>query len=130
MRQMIADACDIAGYPNATARHWAEAPAGGPAVWDVPTLEPSWPAELAHRAAVGPVVALLGFADRMLVSQARACGATACVDLPFEDGRSLSTSLDRVTAPEPRSPHAVPPGPASWRRHPPPWAIADVSRSI
>ncbi len=33
-------------------------------VWDVPVLEPDWPARLATLAKSGPVVALLGFADR------------------------------------------------------------------
>jgi hypothetical protein len=127
MQQMLADACDFAGYPVALARRWSDAPARGPAVWDVPTLDPEWADELARRATAGAVVAMLGFADRALVSQARASGARACLELPF-DVQDVAAALDRVTGPPSRPAHTVPPSPASWRRHPPPRAVAGTSR--
>ena len=53
-------------------------------LWDIPALEPDWPRWLEDRTTIGPVVALLGFADRATVGLARASGAAACLDLPVE----------------------------------------------
>ena len=88
-------------------------------VWDVPVLEAGWPELIEHRSRLGPVIALLGFADRATVGLARAKGAAACLDLPF-NVVDLIDVLDRVSRPllddrEPpvpvrlESPHAVPP---------------------
>jgi hypothetical protein len=73
-------------------------------------------------AARGPVVALLGFADRALVELARRHGATACLDVPF-DVADLIGLLDRLASgagdrPEVRGEpgHALPPSPASRAR--------------
>ena len=88
-------------------------------VWDVPVLEAGWPELIEHRSRLGPVIALLGFADRATVGLARARGAAACLDLPF-NVVDLIDVLDRVSRPmlderEPavpvrlESPHAVPP---------------------
>jgi hypothetical protein len=88
-------------------------------VWDIPVLEAGWPDLVEHRSRLGPVIALLGFADRATVGLARARGAAACLDLPF-NVRDLIDVIDRVSQPmltarEPRdhgrfeSPHAVPP---------------------
>jgi len=53
-------------------------------IWEVPVLEPDWSDRLARRAqTAGPVIALIGFADRTTVTQAKAAGAVACLDLPF-----------------------------------------------
>ena len=127
LREALAEACEAAGYRSAPARRWPEAPPGGPCVWDVPVLEPEWPGELARRARVGPVVALLGFADRASVSRAREAGASACLELPF-DLLDLAGALDRVTALRSRAVHEVPPPPVVWRRHPPSRAVADAGR--
>lgn len=128
LRQVLCEGCEAAGYPVAAARDWPDAPPGGPAVWDVPVLEPRWPDELARRAAAGPVVALLGFADRRLVAEARARGASACLELPV-DLADLAAALDRLPAPRPEPAHEVPPPPAGRRRTaaaaP---AVADASR--
>jgi hypothetical protein len=115
LRRTLAEACEALGYPAAPARDWSEAAAGGPAVWDVPVLEPDWPRDVARRSRQGPLVVLLGFADRALVGQARASGASACLELPY-DWLDLGHVLDRVTAPRAEPPHAVPP-PPSGRRH-------------
>lgn len=92
----LAAACADAGYPTIPARDWRDAPRTPLAVWDVPVLEPGWAEELAsaarHRRSI---VALVPFADRGLVSQARACGAAACLDLPC-DPADLVFVLDRL----------------------------------
>jgi hypothetical protein len=85
----------------------------------VPVLEAGWPELIEHRSRLGPVIALLGFADRATVSLATARGAAACLELPF-NVLDLIDVLDRVSRPmliggEPsgharlESPHAVPP---------------------
>ena len=43
----------------------------------MPVLESEWPTRLASLARLGPVVALLGFADRSTVTLARRQGAAA-----------------------------------------------------
>jgi hypothetical protein len=47
-------------------------------------LEPDWTSQLARASRLGPVVALIGFADRDQVRQAREAGAVACLDLPLD----------------------------------------------
>lgn len=90
-------------------------------IWEVPVLEPGWSEVLERRtAATGPLIALMGFADRALVSQAKAKGAVACLDLPFEI-EDLLDCVERAAelrAPEhwplpPRAepPHQLPPRP-------------------
>ena len=71
-------------------------PPGCAVVWDVPVLEPDWPARLAARAALGPVVAAIGFLDRATRDQARRAGAVACLDLPG-DLADLVLAVDRAT---------------------------------
>ena len=61
---------------------------------------------------------VLGFASRALVGQARAQGASACLELPY-DLLDLGHVLARVTAPLGEPAHAVPPRPASARRRAP-----------
>jgi DNA-binding response OmpR family regulator len=52
-------------------------------VWDVPVLE-AWTDRLERHARMhGPVVALIGFADRYTVALAKSKGAFACLDLPL-----------------------------------------------
>ncbi len=91
------------------------------ALWDIPVLEPDWPRLLEEGTKLGPVVALLGFADRATVGQARASGAAACLDLPL-DMNDLVHVIERVnrklrsgwsTKSEGRiePAHAVPPAP-------------------
>jgi hypothetical protein len=111
-RNALADACGALGYPPEPACDWSETKSFGPAVWDVPVLDPDWPRALARRAYCGAVVVVLGFATRGLVRQARAHGASACLELPF-DLLDLGHVLDRVTAQRSHLGHAVPPSPAS-----------------
>ena len=128
MRQAVAEAVEAAGYPAVEACEWLDAPPCGPAVWDVPVLEPGWPEALARRARVGPVLALIGFASRGLVTLARAHGASGCLELPF-DLADLATALDRLApalAPARNEPaHPTPPPPSSYRR-----AVADRSPRV
>jgi hypothetical protein len=115
LRRTLADACQVLGYP---AEPFSDVPAlehAGPILWDVPMLEPDWPHLLARLARLGPVVVLLGFADRAVVAQARAEGAAACLELPF-DLVDLAHVLDRITGRRADARHAVPPAPASARR--------------
>ncbi|MDR3632822.1 MAG: hypothetical protein P4L84_03245 [Isosphaeraceae bacterium] len=118
MRETLAEACETAGFPALPARDWSEAPPQGPALWDVPVLEPGWPMELARRSRVGPVVALIGFPDRALVAEARERGASACLELPC-DLADLVGVLDRLASPRAEAPHAFPPVPASVGRRRP-----------
>jgi hypothetical protein len=117
LRRTLADACEVLGYPAVPACDWSEATPTGPAVWDVPVLEPDWPRALARRSRVGPVVALLGFAGRALVRQARAHGASACLELPY-DVHGLAFVLDRVAAARAEPAHAIPPPPRRGRAGP------------
>jgi hypothetical protein len=112
LRQAMADACEAIGFPVATAAGWSDAPPSGPAVWDVPVLEPDWLRALARRSRTGPVVALLGFADRASVAEARAHGASACLESPC-DLADLAVVLDRLAVATVRAEaaHDVPPGP-------------------
>jgi hypothetical protein len=150
LRQAVVDACRAAGHraePIADADLGQVARSRDPAaraagprltVWEVPVLEPAWAERILHRAQeTGPVIALLGFADRATVSRARASGAVACLELPF-DLDDLLDAIDRTPRPaacaatmvpervEP--PHTLPPPP---RRRPardgvhvpsPPWS--------
>lgn len=52
-------------------------------IWDVPVLEAGWPESLSKLSRKGPVVALLGFADRATVEIARERGAAVCLDMPL-----------------------------------------------
>ena len=125
LRQMLAETCEGAGYPVCPGRDWHAAPATGPAVWDVPVLEPDWPQSLASRGRADPVVALIGFADRALVTEARARGASACLELPL-DLADLVAVLDRLTASRAEAAHEFPPAPVARRR--PARAVADAGR--
>jgi hypothetical protein len=118
LRSTLADACEQAGYPATAAFAWAEASPGGLAVWDVPVLESGWPEALARRARLGPVIALLGFADRGLVTAARVHGASACLELPC-DLADLIGVLDRLSSTvRSEAAHDVPPPPVTLRRSP------------
>jgi len=97
LRAALTDACALAGYKAVAIRDWSDAPTGIPCVWDVPVLEPDWQSMLASQTGNRPVVALIGFANRELVSSARRQGAAACLDLPC-DPADLVFVLDRLTA--------------------------------
>ena len=65
-------------------------------IWDVPVLEPDWAERLERRARLtGPVIALCGFADRDVVVTAKARGAVACLELPY-DVDDLIDVIDRA----------------------------------
>jgi hypothetical protein len=117
LRTTLAEAARAGGFAVETAPEPADAPAGLASVWDVPVLEPAWPTRLASLAKSGPVVALLGFADRSSVTLARKHGASACLDLPCDVGDFLA-ALDRVTTIRQDRPHDVPPVPAGLRAAP------------
>ncbi len=94
LREVLCEACSAAGY-RVAGRMWPELdePQGEPSVeanrdrsltiWDVPVLEPHWPESLRSLSRRGPVVALLGFADRATVELAREHGAAVCLDVPL-----------------------------------------------
>ena len=113
--QTLADSCEALGYPAEASRDWTEASPGGVALWDVPVLEADWPDLLARRARTGPVVALLGFADRARIVEARAGGASACLELPC-DLLDLGYVLDHLALRRAEPAHELPPPPAA-RRH-------------
>ena len=81
LRTTLAEACRSGGLRGRGGGRLGRRPPRGRRAWDVPALEPDWPARLAGPGAVAPVVALLGFADRSTVAVAREHGASACLDL-------------------------------------------------
>lgn len=126
LRRVLAEACLRAGYRAVESPSFSESHHGADAtaltVWDVPVLEPRWAECLEKRSRTGPVVALLGFADRDLVALARKSGASACLDKLFivDD---LIDVLDRLAStsstPSPvrfQPPHATPPPPVGRAR--------------
>lgn len=115
LRHALSDACVAAGYQAVPFADWSDASPGGLAVWDVPLLDPSWPKSLSRRAKTSTVVALFGFPDRAIVSEARSHGASACLELPC-DVDDLVNILDRLAATRAEGAHDVPPAPASHRR--------------
>ena len=127
LRQTLADAVKLLGYRPSPARDFSSATPAGAAIWDVPWLEPDWPREIARRAERGPLIALLGFADRALVAEARTQGAVACLELPL-DLADLATVLDQVVyAPSLRvqPAHEIPPAPALLRKNTATRSVAD-----
>ncbi len=115
IRQMLAEVSEGAGYPISTARDLDEVAASLPVVWDLPLLEPDWSLRLAHRNSTSPLIALLGFADRAIVTEAKSNGASACLELPVDLG-DLIAVLDRLTSSRGEPPHDLPPSPVSRRR--------------
>ena len=103
LRLILAETCVAAGFQVRSASDFRDArgfagPVGnGPVitVWDVPVLDPAWTQRLEERCKLGPVVALMGFADRATVSEARRHGASACLDAPV-DPHDLIDALNRV----------------------------------
>ena len=134
LRAVLSEICLAEGFKVSSGREftaqWQGRAAGADraanqmlTLWDIPVLEPDWPRLLEERTKLGPVVALLGFADRATVGQARASGAAGCLDLPL-DVNDLVHVIERVNRKlrsdsstkfegriEPA--HAVPPGPVS-----------------
>ena len=142
LRETIAEACAGAGYRVEQAdEHMVGARvsfATGPAapddtiltVWDVPVLE-EWEERLErHAREAGPIVALIGFADRSTVAVAKANGAFACLELPLnlDDLIDVIERFAQCGNREPRpaparaeAPHTLPPRPrrgAAERRSP------------
>lgn len=119
VRSLLREACHRAGYQASDSPGFQAS--ADLTVWDVPILEPRWTEQLERRSRSGPVVALLGFADRAAVSAAREAGASACLDLPcaIDD---LIHVLDRIvkesaiTAQRVQPPHAIP-APHGARTH-------------
>ncbi|WP_165064142.1 response regulator [Paludisphaera rhizosphaerae] len=118
LRQVLCEACTRAGYRASDSAELLADPVDGRrlTVWDVPVLEPRWEERLERRSKQGPVLALLGFADRTAVTHAREAGASACLDLPcaMDD---LIDAVDRMAREETLRPraqtaHATPPPPS------------------
>jgi hypothetical protein len=131
--QAIVEACAIAGYsslqvPDLAAAGVTRPPAPATnaveralTIWDVPVLEPDWSERLRRRSASsGPVIGLFGFADRETVTLAKASGAIACLELPYQvddlidviDRAARSLSPERWPSPKrAEPPHRLPPPP-------------------
>jgi CheY-like chemotaxis protein len=114
LRTTLAEAARSGGLAAEAISDVADAPPGVATVWDVPVLEPDWPDRLQRLAKSGPVVALLGFADRTTVTHARRSGASACLDLPCDVGDLLAV-LDRVATVRLDHAHELPPPPVAMR---------------
>ncbi|MGA7496234.1 MAG: hypothetical protein WBX00_05830 [Isosphaeraceae bacterium] len=134
LRAVLSEICLAEGFKVSSGREftaqWQGRAAGADraanqmlTLWDIPVLEPDWPRLLEERTKLGPVVALLGFADRATVGQARASGAAGCLDLPL-DVNDLVHVIERVnrkfradssskTEGRIEPAHAVPPAPVS-----------------
>ncbi len=162
LRAVLSEICLAEGFKVSSGREftaqWQGRAAGADraanqmlTLWDIPVLEPDWPRLLEERTKLGPVVALLGFADRATVGQARASGAAGCLDLPL-DVNDLVHVIERVNRKlrsdsstkfegriEPS--HAVPPGPVSRAKRgraairqretrPPLWSADEAASTI
>ena len=114
LRTTLAEVARLGGFEAEPRVEPVDLPPGVAVAWDVPVLEPGWPATLSGLTRSGPVVALMGFADRANVTLARDHGASACLDLPC-DLDDLLTTLGRVTASRLDPPHDVPPTPKGKR---------------
>jgi hypothetical protein len=137
LRGALIDACSTFGFeaeecPDLSVetgerRELARSPNIPPRVtlWDVPVLENGWHQAMERLSLSGPIIALLGFADRATVALARANGAAACLGIPF-DLDDLGFVLDRIDkelgndqsladqeSVRPELPHMLPPPPAS-----------------
>jgi CheY-like chemotaxis protein len=162
LRAVLSEICLAEGFKVSSGREFTAQWQGRAAVavraanqmltlWDIPVLVPDWPRLLEERTKLGPVVALLGFADRATVGQARASGAAACLDLPLDvndlvhviERVNRKLRLDTSTKFEGRiePAHAVPPGPVSrakrggaairQRETPPPlWSEDEAASTI
>jgi len=109
-RTTLSEVVQAGGFWVETVSDPLDVPLGSVIVWDVPVLEADWPGRLARLAKLGPVVALIGFADRATVRLARDQGASACLDWPCEVGDLLAV-LDRVAKTRKDQGHEVPPVP-------------------
>ena len=120
LRQTLVQAAKVSGYAARAVSDPALVPAGCLMLWDVPVLDPAWPRTLQALARRGPLLALLGFADRDQVSLARASGASACLELPIEidDLRYVLDRFahDRSVSLSAAARHQVPPPPNVPRR--------------
>jgi hypothetical protein len=137
LRKALAEACARAGYRVEQVDDGAvgdnQAPVRPPVapgqrvltIWDVPVLEPGWPERLERRSrATGPVIVLFGFADRTTVACAKAHGAAACLELPYNVDDLLDV-IDRTARRVPQgswgtpakhdAPHILPPRPRGRR---------------
>ena len=112
LRGTLIDSAKLGGFAAEGVVEPVDVPTEVVSIWDVPVLEADWPDRLAKLARTGPVVALLGFADRASVALAREHGASACLDLPCDVGDLLAV-LDRVAATRQDRPHEVPPPPSA-----------------
>ncbi len=134
LRAVLSEICLAEGFKVSSGREftarWQGRAAGADraanqmlTLWDIPVLVADWPRMLEERTKLGPVVALLGFADRATVGQARASGAAGCLDLPL-DVNDLVHVIERVnrkfradssskTEGRIEPAHAVPPAPVS-----------------
>lgn len=106
LRAVLSEICLAEGFKVSSGREftaqWQGRAAGADraanqmlTLWDIPVLVADWPRMLEERTKLGPVVALLGFADRATVGQARASGAAGCLDLPL-DVNDLVHIIERV----------------------------------
>jgi hypothetical protein len=162
LRAVLSEICLAAGFKVSSGREFTAQWQGRAAVadraaspmltlWDIPVLEPDWPRLLEERTKLGPVVALLEFADRATVGQARASGAAGCLDLPL-DVNDLVHVIERVNwklrsdsstkfAGRIEPAHAVPPGPVSRAKRgraairqretrPPLWSADEAASTI
>jgi hypothetical protein len=156
MCRVVVDACAGAGYracqiDELEVRHDGPSPVSSSSfepvltIWDVPVLEPDWAERLERRARLcGPVIALFGFPDRTTVSLAKARGAIACLELPYNvddlldvidrAGRSIPIESWPVAA-RAEPPHRLPPRPRGRKskRDTPevmPWSDRDAKPTI
>ncbi len=133
LTRAVGEACAVAGYrieltgdPIVGARVSGRNEPSAPTetvliIWDVPVLDPDWSDRLErHCLQAGPVIALMGFADRTSVALARSKGAIACLELPLNlddlidviDRFSRSLPLEAQAVPlRVESPHHLPPRP-------------------
>jgi hypothetical protein len=104
---ILADLVQWAGFTPVLANGWSDRKlaSGALVVWDVPVLSSRWLAELQAQSRRRPVVALLPMSHRDTTAQARAAGAVACLDLPFETEDLANLFIQHV--PQNSTPHKL-----------------------
>lgn len=112
-RRMLVEACVSVGFPARGFACWDDATPTRLVLWDAPVLEADWIDPMIEPARRRAVVAMMGFADRRLVSEVKRAGASACLDSPCDLAdlafvlARLSDRLDVGSIAD--GPHLVPP---------------------
>lgn len=102
LASVMVDLVESFGLQAISADGWSDPRlhSGSLMIWDVPLLSDRWTNQLQSQARRRPVLALMAMAQRHTTARARAAGAVACLDLPFETEDLRDLLVRHVPAPE------------------------------